>query len=119
MKLTLCSVWMPTAVTIANMTVAAPPITGPGRSAMIWPTFGIRPMTSSSDPQTATTHRLRIFVRPTSPTFSANAVSGNEFVNEARTADKPSVARPRARSLGVRSFSTNSPTAIMSAVDSV
>ena len=66
-----------------------------------------------------TTQRLRIPVRPTSPTFSANAVSGKELVNDAMNAESASVASPRARSLGVTSLSTISPTASMSAVDSV
>ena len=70
-------------------------------------------------PQAVTTHRLRTRVRPTRPTFSANAVSGKEFANPASTADRPSVARPRARSAGVSFLSTISATASMSAVDSV
>ncbi len=110
---------MPIAVTIANMTVAAPPMTGAGRSEMIAPTFGIRPRMTRKTPQTVTTQRLRTLVIPIRPTFSAYAVSGNEFMKPASSADRPSVASPRARSLGVSSFSVISATASMSAVDSV
>ena len=70
-------------------------------------------------PHVVTTQRLRTRVRPTRPTFSAKAVSGKEFRNPARTADRPSVARPRARSAGASFLPTISETASMSAVDSV
>ena len=65
------------------------------------------------------TQRLLTLVIPISPTFSAYAVSGKEFMNPASRPDRPSVARPRARSLGESSLSTISATASMSAVDSV
>ena len=67
----------------------------------------------------ATTQRLLILVISMSPTFSAYAVSGNEFMNPASTADSPSVARPRARPFSLSGRSTISATANMSAVDSV
>jgi hypothetical protein len=88
---------MPTAVTIANITVAAPPMTGPGTPATIWPIFGSSPSRISMEPQAVTTHRLRTRVSPTRPTFSAKAVSGKEFRNPASTADRASVARYRTR----------------------
>ena len=110
---------MPTAVTIANITVAAPPMTGPGTLATTWPIFGSNPSRSSMVPHVVTTHRLRTRVSPTRPTFSAKAVSGKEFRNPASTADRASVARPRARSFWVSFLSTISETASMSAVDSV
>jgi len=70
-------------------------------------------------PQAVTTHRLRTRVSPTRPTFSAKAVSGKEFRNPASTADRASVASPRARSLGESFLPAISETASMSAVDSV
>ncbi|GEM_PF-4026892 len=99
--------------TIANITVAAPPITGPGTLATTWPTFCTRPSGISSTPHTLTTQRPRTLVRPTRPALSAKPVSGKAFMNPARAAGGPSVARPRARSAGVRLLSAISETASM------
>ena len=73
-KSTRARVWIPITATVPNITSAAPPRTALGIAATTAAIFGNRPSTIMNAPAVATTKRLRMFVRRTRPTFSANAV---------------------------------------------
>ena len=70
---------MPTTATVANSVIAAPPSTGAGMDSTTLAVLGSTPNTIMMTPAAATTQRLLTPVRRTRPTFSENAVYGNEL----------------------------------------
>ena len=93
---------MPLAATVPNNASPAPPSTGSGIAAMIAPSFGKSPSTSRIPPLTATTKRLLMPVSATSPTFCANALTGNPFNRPPETAvDRVSARSPFDHGLAV------------------
>ena len=118
MKSTLPSVWIPTAATVANNVSAAPPSTGLGIEATIAATLGRNPSRIMNTPAAATTQRLLIPVSRTSPTFSENAVYGNELKMPPMVVATPSARNMLPMFSALIRLPTISPVAMVDPVDS-